>query len=104
MRKLALWIAFAAIALGGLFAFPPAFASTQRTDCPGKVKCPLTGEEVCKDQCPLAAQKTDDTRADCPGPIEGPLTGKLICRDQCPVVDVTKKEVGLSACCHGKRK
>lgn len=25
----------------------------ERADCPGKIECPLTGELVCKDQCPL---------------------------------------------------
>lgn len=24
-----------------------------RADCPGQVACPLTGELVCKDRCPL---------------------------------------------------
>ncbi len=28
-----------------------------RSDCPGKIECPLTGELVCKDRCPLAAAK-----------------------------------------------
>ncbi|MSR29348.1 MAG: hypothetical protein EXS03_07235 [Phycisphaerales bacterium] len=28
---------------------------TSRPDCPGKVVCPLTGELVCKDRCPLSA-------------------------------------------------
>ncbi len=29
--------------------------STERADCPGKVVCPLTGELVCRDQCPLGS-------------------------------------------------
>ena len=28
-----------------------------RSDCPGKIECPLTGELVCKDRCSLAAAK-----------------------------------------------
>lgn len=24
-----------------------------RANCPGKVLCPLTGKEVCRDECPL---------------------------------------------------
>jgi hypothetical protein len=104
MRKWTLWNALAVIALGGLFALPLAFAGTQRSDCPGKVVCPLTGEEVCKDECPLAAKKSGTTWADCPGQIECPLTGDLVCRDQCPVADVTKNgEAGLPACCRGKK-
>jgi hypothetical protein len=27
--------------------------SAQRADCPGQIVCPLTGELVCKDRCPL---------------------------------------------------
>jgi len=86
MRKRILWNAFAVLALGGLFAFPLAFAGTQRSDCPGKVVCPLTGEDVCKDQCPLGAKKTD-----CPGQIE------------CPVADDLKNEVERPACCRAQK-
>lgn len=25
----------------------------QRDDCPGMIECPLTGELICADQCPL---------------------------------------------------
>jgi hypothetical protein len=25
----------------------------EREDCPGKIVCPLTGEVICADQCPL---------------------------------------------------
>ncbi|TWT44500.1 hypothetical protein RAS1_09150 [Phycisphaerae bacterium RAS1] len=35
--------------------------SAERTDCPGKIVCPLTGELVCEDRCPLGAQKADTT-------------------------------------------
>ena len=34
-----------------------AAGSNNRPDCPGKIICPLTGELVCKDRCPLGAQK-----------------------------------------------
>jgi len=27
--------------------------SADRPDCPGKIVCPLTGQLVCKDRCPL---------------------------------------------------
>jgi|ThiBio_inoc_plan_1041526.scaffolds.fasta_scaffold02933_9 hypothetical protein len=64
MRKLPFWGALAVLALCGVPAYPLAFASTQRSDCPGKVVCPLTGNEVCKDQCPLSVKKTDSTRAE----------------------------------------
>ncbi len=41
---------------------------TSRSDCPGKVVCPLTGNEVCRDQCPLEAEapeESDETPACC---------------------------------------
>ncbi|MDQ2622599.1 MAG: hypothetical protein M3Y45_06120 [Actinomycetota bacterium] len=106
------------VALVGLVAaYPLANASTgaERSDCPGKVVCPLTGEEVCKDRCPLAAkaEKTDTTRADCPGQVECPLTGELVCRDECPVTGAVKpaeskalaleEEAELPPCCRNKK-
>ncbi len=27
-----------------------------RTDCPGRIDCPLTGDRVCADQCPLRTE------------------------------------------------
>lgn len=93
MRKLAFWGALAVVALSGALAFPLVFAGTLRSDCPGKFVCPLTGNEVCKDRCPLSAKKTDSTRADCPGQIECPLTGELICRDKCPAATTAKADV-----------
>jgi hypothetical protein len=73
-----------------------------RSDCPGKIVCPITGEEVCKDQCPLI----DASRSDCPGKIECPLTGKLVCRDECPLGAGKAKvaaETGLRSCCRGEK-
>ena len=71
-----------AVAVVGLIvAAAGAAAGLQRTDCPGKVICPLTGDEVCKDQCPLA----DAARDDCPGKIACPIDGDFVCRDQCPL-------------------
>lgn len=37
-----------------------------RTDCPGKITCPLTGEEVCRDRCPLSTDVVNATQ----GPSE----------------------------------
>lgn len=34
-----------------------------RTDCPGTLTCPLTGEQVCQDRCPLGAPKEERARA-----------------------------------------
>ncbi|MBW3542718.1 MAG: hypothetical protein KY476_20835 [Planctomycetes bacterium] len=76
--------------------------STERADCPGKVICPLTGEEVCKDRCPLV----DSSRADCPGKVECPLTGELVCRDRCPLdasAERSTSEDELPPCCRSKQ-
>lgn len=118
MRKRAVWGVFAVLAFGGLAALPLAFAGAsaqkQRADCPGKVVCPLTGQEVCKDQCPLAAKQTDSTRADCPGQMACPLTGELVCEDQCPAAaakveavtqaDTAADDADLPPCCRKAKR
>tara|TARA_R110002049_G_scaffold215606_1_gene387097 strand:- start:54354 stop:54680 length:327 start_codon:yes stop_codon:yes gene_type:complete len=76
--------------------------SNERTDCPGKVTCPINGEEVCKNQCPLI----DASRTDCPGKVECLLTGELVCRDQCPLgasTDTAGSENELPPCCRSKK-
>lgn len=82
-------LAGAGVGVAGIVA-----SSTDRTDCPGKIVCPLTGELVCKDRCPAAQ---DANRADCPGKIECPLTGDLVCKDRCPLGD--KQTATLPECC-----
>lgn len=68
----------------------------ERADCPGKIVCPVTGELVCKDQCPLI----DPNRPDCPGRIVCELTGELVCKDRCPVRQADIDEaVNVPACC-----
>ncbi len=44
----------ASVAAAGLAL---AAGSNSRPDCPGKIICPLTGELVCKDRCPLGAKQ-----------------------------------------------
>jgi hypothetical protein len=92
------------IGLGGLVlasvgALGVAAATSGRVECPGKIVCPLTGELVCRDQCP----EVDPDRPDCPGKIECPLTGELVCVDQCPVgakqVDGAEN---VPSCCEAK--
>jgi len=73
------------LSLGGLAlatagAFSISGEAAERADCPGKITCPITGEIICRDQCPTI----DPNREDCPGRIECPLTGELVCADQCP--------------------
>ena len=40
------------LALATAGAFGVARAATERVDCPGKITCPVTGEIICRDQCP----------------------------------------------------
>ena len=80
MIKLSL-IGLGALALATAGAFGLAGSGTDRVDCPGKIVCPLTGEEICRDHCP----SIDAGREDCPGRIECPLTGELVCVDRCPI-------------------
>jgi len=78
-----------------------AAASTEQPDCPGKIVCPLTGELVCRDQCPTV----DSNRPDCPGRIECPRTGELICVDRCPLGAKAKSQNKsyCDACCEKQK-
>ena len=73
-----------------------------RSDCPGKIVCPQTGELVCRDQCPTV----DPDRQDCPGRIECPLTGELVCKDRCPLGEkgttTQKPQTKVPSCCREK--
>ena len=98
MKKFALATAAVALLLGGtVLAIGISQASDQRADCPGTITCPLTGEEVCKDRCPLL----DAQREDCPGKIECPLTGELVCRDRCPLGESDAAADATPPCCQG---
>jgi hypothetical protein len=94
MLKIALWTAVAAL-VGGSSAYQLASSGPRRADCPGRIICPITGDEVCRDRCPLV----DPDRPDCPGKIECPLTGELVCRDRCPLNEEQAKPVGATPSC-----
>ncbi len=97
-RKMSL-IGLGVLVLAVVSAFGFAAAKTERVDCPGKIVCPLTGELICKDQCPAR----DATRADCPGRIECPLTGELICKDKCPLgAPAASADPKVPPCCQKK--
>ena len=49
-------------------------SSNARSDCPGKIICPFTGDLVCRDRCPTV----DPNRGDCPGRIECPPQHALV--------------------------
>lgn len=87
MKRTMLWTAGLLLVLAvSVAAYAPPQIGLSRSDCPGKITCPLTGEEVCKDRCPL----NDAVRKDCPGKIDCPLTGEAVCRDECPLGAKTK--------------
>lgn len=95
MMKLSL-MSLGGLVLASASALGVAAATSERADCPGKIACPLTGEAICRDQCP----NVDPDRADCPGRIECPLTGDLVCVDQCPVgTSASTAAVTVPSCC-----
>ncbi len=92
---------FAVLALVAT-AYASKASSNARSDCPGKIICPLTGDVVCRDRCPTV----DPNRGDCPGRIECPVTGELVCRDLCPAggtVAQNTKTGSRPSCCEGTR-
>lgn len=40
--------------------------TTNRPDCPGLIVCPITGDEVCRDRCPLGGDTEKATAARVP--------------------------------------
>ncbi len=98
MRKLAVVLCLVAIAVGGLTTYSLAFASGEGNTCPGKVVCPVTGDEVCRDECPLV----DANRDDCPGKVECPLSGEPVCSDECPLG--LASAVATPSCCIGSKE
>ena len=62
-KRYILAIAVALAISGGLFAYQAVSTISRRADCPGKIVCPLTGQEICKDRCPLRASARADATA-----------------------------------------
>jgi len=100
-RKGSIGLTIALAAATSLGAISLASQQTTRTDCPGKIECPLTGELVCRDRCPAI----DQQRADCPGRIECPINGELVCKDRCPVQNSAEQAEAVSEvpdCCKSR--
>ncbi|MCH8823133.1 MAG: hypothetical protein IH984_06445 [Planctomycetes bacterium] len=107
----------AAVAIAATAYSVSSSSSTDRADCPGKILCPITGDPVCKDRCPLGSDdefanadtpfascgvlaETDTNRADCPGKIVCPLTGELVCNNRCPLSkEKIEERTVLPSCC-----
>jgi len=77
MQKIMLTAALLALVGGGIAvaasANDGATVDPTRADCPGLIECPLTGDPVCADQCPLNDESTvsDEAAGELP----------LCCRD-----------------------
>ncbi len=57
-------VALAVLSLASLGSLTLARADAERADCPGKIVCPLTGELICRDLCPLEAKESEAPKAD----------------------------------------
>ena len=49
--------------------------NTTPPNCPGKIECPMTGKQVCKDRCPVAVSH---------GPAAALDTAETFCAGNCP--------------------
>lgn len=68
MKRIAVTLTLLAVVTGGsVLAYGITRPSAGRLDCPGTVVCPITGERVCRDECPLTkmADATAATPACC---------------------------------------
>lgn len=66
MHKRILIIALLSVVAGGVTAYATTAASAERPGCLGKIVCPLTGEPVCTDRCPLGEPSAQDRTAALP--------------------------------------
>lgn len=68
MKKTLRWMIPAALAVGGMaLAGSLIAAARDRADCPGKIVCPISGEVICADRCPLTLQEAaPETAAEAP--------------------------------------
>lgn len=130
MLNLMLPIALVVAAVVAASSYTASVSScTDRIDCPGKIICPLTGELVCEDQCPMGLDaprtnrsanpdantivnsienpsccqgklvETSAVRPNCPGKIVCPLTGELVCEDRCPLGERQTKAQAAAQSC-----
>jgi hypothetical protein len=66
MRKRIIPVVMLLAVGAGVTAYATATARSERPDCPGRITCPLTGELVCKDRCPLGEQAAADPTNELP--------------------------------------
>jgi hypothetical protein len=110
------------LALGTTYAL--SIRGAERQDCPGKIICPITGELICSDQCPLEdgaghtlrppVQKTSvpagETALAGGDPSDSdmiicPITGEPIEADRCPLRGDGAGEAGsVPPCCSGSER
>ena len=60
-------MAMASVALAASGLVLGNMTTAERADCPGKITCPLTGDPVCLDRCPVGAKqiKVESKQASC---------------------------------------
>jgi hypothetical protein len=77
MRKVAIMAATGAVAVaaGGMAAHMLG-NDPDRPDCPGRIVCPITGDTICADQCPLEAQAREVSLPVTEAPLRPCCTGK----------------------------
>jgi hypothetical protein len=66
-KKILFRIAPLALAAGIAFAVVGQERDPNRPDCPGLIVCPLTGEKICADRCPLTQSEADEGAAKAEG-------------------------------------
>jgi hypothetical protein len=89
MNRKIIPIAAVVLLLVGALVAAVAQPEAGRSDCPGKIVCPLTGEEVCRDHCPLSADVVNATQ----GPREKASTPASQTTGCC------SDQVGPTTCC-----
>lgn len=62
-RKTFIALMATTIAASSLGAFGLVSQTQDRPDCPGKIVCPITGELVCRDRCPIGDQAAAEETA-----------------------------------------
>lgn len=74
MKRNVLLIVAVALIAGGAVSI-----ASSGNDCPGVMTCPLTGQVICVERCPI----THPDAEPCPGTKVCPTTGQTICVERC---------------------
>ena len=72
MHKRILIIVILSAAAAGVTTYATTADRSERPDCPGQIVCPLTGEPVCADRCPLSKLSVHNHRSALPACCRNP--------------------------------